>query len=234
VPSTKVNLSIKFGKNAAGVTPPDVNSTQTIDGLNSTQATANMLSQASTGSNATLNGPNSINITNSGGSGRNNAPIAMIDGGSNTAGIVVAFDGNVTSALLPENKWVAFFEPGIDSPTVTAAGTLTLVVPGTAPVDVSLSTGTTPSSAAIALGNALTADSFPNVSVDPVADRVSFFLSPSGTPIDTITQFSFDGANLGLGLQLPAEVPEPSAFLILSAGVLCVSYLHYRTLRRTG
>jgi hypothetical protein len=229
---TIIRLTATFGPRVGGGTPAPIDIPFNISGLTNTQATNNLLGQLS-GTDASLNGTNSINITGTG-TGRQRAEITKIDGDSNNPLIAVALDGNVpTQTVAPGQKWVAFFGPGIDSPLVTTGGALTFVTPDAGTLSTFLNTGTTPGAAAVAFGSLLQSDGFLGVQVDAAAAEVSFLNSPSGTPIGSITQFSFGGANLDVGLQFPAEIPEPDTLGFVAAGVLSFLALAVRRPRET-
>jgi hypothetical protein len=152
-----------------------------------------------------------------------------VDGGSSSKGLGPEFDGKVLSEeVAPGAKWVANFAPLLspeqaaategataaftpsgDPPGLTSTyGTITFFIPA----------GTTPSMAAFILYEALLSAGYPDVSLSG-SSGVSFLQAPNGEPIDTISQFSFSGAGLELGLEFPATVPEPNSGVLLSVAI---------------
>jgi hypothetical protein len=220
---TSITLKVGFVQNGTLLVGPY---TLDVSGLNKDQAANNFLMVLSNDPivpvQAQLNGTNSINVSSVKFQNAN-YPVTRIRQDNNKAGFKAALDGNVNLAFLaPMPNWQISFDP---ASVATNGGNLVLALPTVAPLTTFLSSGTTAGQATQALFGLLKGDLFPDVQcLDSTgipeigcanSTSLSFFLTPSGSSIDTITEFSFDGAGLDYGLTLPTTVPEPATVHLL-------------------
>jgi hypothetical protein len=226
----KIRITAKGSPNGP-FSPTPIDETLSIDGLDQNQVT-NLVNTMLMGDGVTTqpNGMNSLMVMGITQGGKN-FPISQVDGGSNLGNLAPQFDGNVKNQKVePGAKFAALFQPGgFVNGGVTVAGALALTIAGEPTVSTQIATGTTADTAASDFYQMLLSANFPDAQLS--GDTVTFSLDPFGSPITDITALSFNGANLDVGLGLPATIPEPGTFalIVLAAGALA-TYL--RTRRR--